>query len=91
MNSECSVNVLCYVIHPVLRGVGTPGDGRYVLQIGFGTSLFWAHLLFIFTLFFLSSSFVSLSSFSVFMSPFILPVPMRKCLRKHSCMSSIFI
>ena len=40
-------------------------------------------LLFIFNLFCLFSSFVSLSSF-------ILIVPMRKCLGKHSCMNSTF-
>ena len=42
-----------------------------------------ALLLSILTLLFLPSS-------SVFLSYFILAVPMRECLRKHSCMSSLF-
>ena len=50
---------------------------------GFGTSFFGTTLLSLLT-------HLSLPSSSVSLSHFIFAVPMRECLGKHSCMSSLF-
>ena len=71
-------------IHPLFRGVATPGEDRPELQIRpLGLHFFVpALLLSMLTHLFLSSS--------LSLSYFILAIPMRKCLGKHWCMSSSF-
>ena len=65
-------------------GSSDPGeDGRPELQLG-RRDLFFSVLLSI-------SSLIILSTSSVSLFYFILAVPMRKCLGKHTCMSSTFL
>ena len=71
--------LVSYVIHPMLRGVATPG------KAGLGSSLFHdcdIFFLILYSLLFFYSS--------VYLSYFILAVPMRKCCEQHSCVSSRF-
>ena len=71
------------VIHPLLRLLAAPGDGRPRTTGAYRPSLDTHFSSFHFPLF--SASLLPVSS-----SLFMLAVPMRRCLGKHSCMSSTF-
>ena len=78
-----------YVIHPLPLGEATPEDGRGPSYTLYGLDFFFhAHFTSFHFTYFISTLFLFLTSFSVSLCYFILAVPMRECVGKHSLIIS---